>query len=167
MISKGIKNFCNEDISLIENYDKAISDLNQTWQCHHRRELETPRKKLIEIGEYYQRPASELIFLTKSEHRALHNKGNKYSLGKLRSDETKLKMSEAHKNMSEETRKKLSEAQKGNKYRLGKPCSEETKQKISNSTKCLRWFNNGIKSVFVKECPEGFVRGRLKKVKQL
>ena len=79
MIGKCIKKFCNEDISLIENYDKAIADLNQTWDCHHRREIETSRKELIKIGEYYNRPARELIFLTHSEHSILHNKGKQFS----------------------------------------------------------------------------------------
>ena len=137
------KNFCNEDISLIENYEKAIADLNQTWHCHHRRELTTSRKNLLEIGEYYNRPANELIFLTKAEHTALHNKGIP---------------------PSEETKRKMSIARKG------KILSEETKQKMSIAhqgkntwSKTLHWFNNGIKNVFVKECPEGFVKGRLKK----
>ena len=38
------KKFCKDDISLIENFDKAISDSNQTWDCHHRREITTPKK---------------------------------------------------------------------------------------------------------------------------
>ena len=36
---KNAKRFCNEDISLIENYDKAIVDNTQTWHCHHRAEI--------------------------------------------------------------------------------------------------------------------------------
>ena len=128
MINFGkVKNYCNEDISLIENYDKAIADSTQMWQCHHRRELETPRKKLIEIGEYFNRPAEELIFLTPYEHNSLHKKHNKNMLGKHHSEEHKQKISEAIKAKS-----------------LGR-----------------HWFNNGIKSVFVKECPEGFVKGRI------
>ena len=127
MISKCAKTYCNEDISLIENYEKAVADLNQTWHCHHRRELETSRKELIKIGEYYNRPAEELIFLTKSEHNSLHS-SLKFKGCKL-TEETKLKISEA------------------------------TKYKNMGRS----WFNNGIKNVFVKECPSGFVKGRLKK----
>ena len=148
-----VKNFCKDDISLIENYDKAIIDSNQTWECHHRREITIPKKQLLEIGEYYNRPASELIFLTKSEHRSLHHKDKQVS------DETKLKMSIAHKNMSEETRKKMSIAKQGTKL------SEEHKQKIGEYSKMSHWYNNGIKNVFVKECPEGFVKGMLKRKK--
>ena len=29
--------YCRDDISLIENYDKAVSDTTQSWHCHHRR----------------------------------------------------------------------------------------------------------------------------------
>ena len=146
---KCAKKFCKEDISLIENYDKAISDSTQTWHCHHRRELETPRKELIKIGEYYKRPATELIFLTKAEHWSLHSKGNKYMLGKHLSEEAKRKMSIAKKgkSLSEETRRKLSESHKGK----------------NTWSKTHHWFNNGTISVRAKSCPEGFVKGRLKK----
>ena len=187
MISKGIKNFCKDDISLIENYEKAIADKEQTWDCHHRRELETSRKELIKIGEYFNRPASELIFLTNSEHRALHNKVNKYMLGKHHSPEAKLKMSIAHKgkttwnkgkhyseeikrkiseakkNPSEETRRKISLAGKGNKNMLGKHHSPEAKLKMSIAIKGRHWFNNGVIEVQARDCPEGFVRGMLKR----
>lgn len=30
------KLWCCEDISKIENYDKAIADKTQTWVCHHK-----------------------------------------------------------------------------------------------------------------------------------
>ena len=128
-VSRG---YCKDDISLIENYDKAIADDTQTWHCHHRRETIFSRKDLIEIGEYYNRPACELIFLTPTEHHKLHK------LGKHRSKETRKKMSEAKKgenhpmfgkHLSEDTRKKMSEATKG------KPHSEETKRKMSEARK--------------------------------
>lgn len=31
--------FCKDDISKIENYDKALADTTQTWQVHHRDEV--------------------------------------------------------------------------------------------------------------------------------
>lgn len=68
------KKYCCEDISLIENYDKAINDPLQTWDCHHRRETVYTADELIEIGEYYNRPAIELIFMAKADHVHLHNK---------------------------------------------------------------------------------------------
>ena len=85
------KSYCKDDISLIENYEKAVNDATQTWHCHHRRETIYSKSGLKEIGEYYNRPACELIFLTPNEHHRLHN------LGKHISDDTRRKLSEAHK----------------------------------------------------------------------
>ena len=147
------------------------------------------RKDLIEIGEYYNRPAAELIFLTKSEHHRLHN------LGKNVSAETRQKLSEVHKgkpscmkgkHLSEEHKLKLSAALKGeNSQWFGKHHSEETRKKISESKKgkqhsaeackkmseahkgkpsCIKgtnWYNNGVKNIRAKTCPEGFVPGRI------
>ena len=137
MISKrSAKAYCKDDISLIENYDKAIADKTQVWHCHHRRETIFSKSDLIEIGEYYNRPACELIFLTSLEHKRLHNLG---------------------KRLSAETRNKLSETKKG------KHLSEEHKRKLGDVTKGPNWYNNGIKSIRAKTCPEGFVKGRIKK----
>ena len=153
---RSAKKFCNEDISLIENYDKAVNDSNKMWDCHHRREITTPKKQLLELGEYYNRPASELIFLTQKEHISLHKKGVPLS------EEAKQKMSIAKKgrHLSEETKKKMSESLKGKTL---KPLTEEHKQKLSVAKLGSHWFNNGIKSVQAKSCPEGFVKGRLRK----
>ena len=75
---KSLKKFCCEDLSLIENYDLAISDTNQTWHCHHRLEIQDDTyitsDELKKQNLYYHRPACELILLTKSEHHILHNK---------------------------------------------------------------------------------------------
>lgn len=103
--------------------------------------------------------------------------------GKPMSEETKRKQVEAHKGkkhgpMSEETKRKISEAQKDRpkpeewKAKMkGKPKSEETKRRISETLKDHpgfwegkkrgHWFNNGVTSVLLPECPEGFVPGRL------
>ena len=83
------KKYCKDDFSKIENYEEAISDTTKTWHLHHRKETIYTRNGLIERGEYYDRPASELIFLPPSQHMALH--------GTLRQ-------------ISEDTRKKLSKA---------------------------------------------------------
>ena len=78
--------------------------------------------------------------------------------GKHRSEESKKKMREAHKGQkhSEETKKKMSESGKGKKM------SEESKKKMREAKKGTRWFNNGEKCVRARECPEGFVPGRIK-----
>ena len=160
------KAYCRDDISLIENYDKAVSDTTQVWDCHHRRETIYSVKELIEIGEYYNRPACELIFLTPTDHRRLHK------LGKHLSEETRKKLSESKKgekcyifgkHLSEETRKKLRESKKGENHPMfGKHLSEETRTKLSEAIKCKHWYNNGVICVRAKTCPEGFVPGRLK-----
>ena len=164
MISEGVKKYCKDDISLIENYKKAIADQNQIWDCHHRRETIVSKKELVENNEYFNRPAEELVFLTKSEHNALHNT-LKFK-GKHRSEETKKKIAVANKGKTpwikgkhhnEETKRKMSESLKGKHH------NDDHKQKIAESRKFGHWFNNGIKNVFVKECPEGFVKGMIKK----
>ena len=150
----GYKQYC-KDYTNVENYEKAKADDFKGWHCHHRLETHTPdgerrdvditRGELLALGMYYNRPASELIFLTRSEHMSLHkpseetkkkmseaNKGEKGpNYGKHLSEETKKKLSEAQigKHISEETKKKMSEAQKG------KHLSEETKKKLSEANK--------------------------------
>ena len=94
MISEAqARKYCKEDISLIENYEIAVNDQTQIWHCHHRRETIFTREGLIEIGEYYHRPAIELIFMTEEEHKRLPHIGNKNWLGKHHSEEAKEKMS--------------------------------------------------------------------------
>ena len=127
-----LKQYCIEDFSLIENYELAINDDTQIWECHHRKEIELKLsgKQLDELGLYFNRPANELIFLTKSEHRSLHHKG------KHLSEEHKQKLSESLKGQhpSEESKRKNSESHKGKKSGMkGKHHSEEAKQKISEA----------------------------------
>ena len=72
------KRYCSEDISLIENYREAISDQAKMWDIHHRRECDSDgrtlftHKQLKEMNLYFNRPASELIFVTRSMHWKLH-----------------------------------------------------------------------------------------------
>ena len=145
----GYKQYCKEP-EKIENYQKAKKDNFKGWHCHHRlethtsdgirRDIDISHRDLIALGMYYNRPASELIFLPASEH-------NAYGKGKHRSVETRNKMREASKGhlVSEETRKKMSEANKGN-----------------TNTKGTHWYNNGKINTMAKECPPGFVPGMLR-----
>ena len=75
---KKAKRYCSEDISLIEHYHEAIADEERMWDVHHRRECDEngrtlfTSKQLTDMGLYFKRPASELIFVTRSMHWKLH-----------------------------------------------------------------------------------------------
>lgn len=125
---------------MIENYDKAIADETQTWDCHHRLEIQgqfrNSAKLMKQCGMYYHIPASQLIFLTHSEHISLHN------VGRTTSADTKIKMS-------------LSSIGKNK----GKVRSDAFKKSLSEKFKNRKWFTNGIVNHFCKECPIGFTEG--------
>ena len=144
--------YCRDDISKIENYEKANADMTQTWHLHHRLELTLDgefalsRDQLKMHDMYYNRPYYELIFLTPAEHSRIHKKGdNNPQYGKHRSEDTRRKMSEAMKgennpqygkHRSEDTRIKISDAMKGENHPLyGKHRSEDTRRKISEAAK--------------------------------
>lgn len=95
---KHARRLCLEALSLIENYDKAVADKNETWDIHHRRETDEglSGRELLRRKEYFHRPACELIFLKHGEHSRLHNLGNKYMLGQRRSEATRKKIAAAH-----------------------------------------------------------------------
>ena len=184
MISNDVYKYCGDDVSLIENYDEAIADSTQTWHCHHRAEIlpcgAYTTNDLMKFGLYFNRPASELIFLTNHQHTSLHSKN------RVVSDVTRKKISEANKRLHlgtkllEEHKRKISEGLKGH------TCSNYTKQKISSSKKGMtlsqqwrdnlseyhsgeknqwfgmHWYTNGkvSKRFFETDVPEGFHRGR-------
>lgn len=120
------KKFCKEDITLIENYDKAIADNSQTWECHHRDEVKVlpssvvvirSKQDLLNNDRYYNCPANELIFLTKSEHSRLHS---------------------LHKN-EERKRKYYDDMSKFASYGMkNKKHKDETKRKTANHHKKVR-----------------------------
>ena len=127
---RAARRYCKDDISKIENYEKAVNDITQKWEIHHRTEIwwNCTRKELIDNECYYNRSAKELIFLTKAEHNSVHHKGS------VLSTEHRQKIAEAHKGMiqSEDTRKKLSAANSGeNNPMYGKTHSAECRQTMS------------------------------------
>lgn len=95
------KNCYCRNPELIENYELAIADETQTWEVHHRKEELYSQKELIERGEYFDVSPEELIFLTESEHHKIDPKCKRVGeahKGKKLSEEHKRKLSEAHKN---------------------------------------------------------------------
>ena len=71
------------ELERIENYELAKADNFKGWDIHHRLELTLDgefaltREQLKMHNMYYNRPYYELIFLTKAEHRRLHNQGKR------------------------------------------------------------------------------------------
>ena len=126
--------FCRHP-ELIENYEAAIADTSQTWECHHRMEAIYTRAELIKYGLYYDREPHQLIFLTHADHIILHKKGRKRG---PHSEETKAKISAAKKGKklgphSEEHKANISATAKGRIF------SEETKAKMSAAKKGKHW----------------------------
>lgn len=86
---KTLRKYCKE-YTLIENYKEAL-DSPDMWECHHRLELDddgnflNSRSDLKEKGLYFGRHPEELIFLPRTLHRRMHNRGQ--------SEETKAKLS--------------------------------------------------------------------------
>ena len=70
--------FAPGELSKIENYAQAVANNFVGWVIHHRAELNADgsvnkkREELIISNTYYYRPATELIFLTISDHSQLH-----------------------------------------------------------------------------------------------
>lgn len=152
------RQYCYEDISRIENYDKAIADKEHIWHCHHRAEvLPCGNYSVVMLqtyGLYWNRPASELIFLTHSDHRKLHMVGNRnHMYGKRGKDSTCF-------------------GRTGSKHPMfGKHHTKEARQKISIGLKGRRdgeknpqwgkhWYTDGSTNVLARECPDGFHIGR-------
>lgn len=77
--------YCSEPLENIENYSLAVES-PEPYEIHHRLEIredgtQVSRGELIKQGLYYDRPASELIFLTWAEHMRIHSRGNSYHKG--------------------------------------------------------------------------------------
>lgn len=141
MIGANVRKFCSEDISLIENYNEAVSS-PEHYICHHRLgiTLNKSAEQLNELGLYYNRPASELIFLTISEHRTVHNyikdnNGEKNGMfGKHHTDEAKEKQRQKRIEYFQNSanREHMSEIAKNREY------TQERRNNISKALKGVK-----------------------------
>ena len=163
---KRAKRYCSEDISLIENYQEAISS-SEIYHLHHKLEIELNKssQELIELGLYWNRPANELIFMKQFDHKSLHSSNLREETRKRRSESLRGENNPFYgKTLSNEHKKKISETLKG------KILSEETRKKIIEACKGNNrgriWINNSVVNKFIhpeeldKYLSLGFVRGR-------
>ena len=158
MISSSAKKFCRDDISLIENYSEALADTTQVWYVHHRNGEPCTglrRADLKKMNMYYNRPASELKFVTYKMHDAIHGNSTnwgKANKGKQLSTEHKRKIAIARKGkkLSDDTKAKMSASRTGVKLTskhkkaisdglFGHVMSSDTKSKISAAMKGKHW----------------------------
>lgn len=110
------RKYCANPIEMIEGYERAMNEPGM-FEVHHKLEEQGYSKhELIDKDLYYNRPAEELVFLTRLEHSRLHMKNIQIS------EDHRRNISKSRKGIqfSEETRKKLSETKKGKsiKYRI-------------------------------------------------
>ena len=129
--------YCH-DYTKIENYEEAMADPDNIWDCHHRREVFENGNTLSvdalkHFGLYYNVPPEDLIFMKHSDHMKLHkgvwhNGGRK---GRPHTNETRQLMSKVamgH-SVSEETREKL------RKWHTGRKMSDEARKRMSEAQK--------------------------------
>ena len=77
MISKNAELYCKDPLWKIIGYKEAKSDDSVVYDCHHKAGLYISSKELKKKGLYYNRPASELMFLHPYEHQLLHKNAKK------------------------------------------------------------------------------------------
>ena len=159
---ENVKTYC-KDYTQIENYDIAVNSSGR-YECHHRLETHNSdgerrlvlisRQELIALDMYWDRPPEELIFLTCSEHRSLHNKDKKCPyFSELNRSRKGVRLSEKHK-------AKLSAACKGWKHSEAARAKISAKLKGNTIVKGMHWFHNDEIAVLAYTCPEGFIPGR-------
>lgn len=142
--------YCFEDVEKIEGFI-PVDSRQFKMVIHHRLESHDESGKLRSrfltvkqlklAGLYYNRPAAELIWMTDSEHKKLHQQDLTYqenlqnmslnNVNRICKETTKQKLrtKATGRQHSETTKRKISE------YNKGKRLSENVKQKISKTLK--------------------------------
>lgn len=168
-----------------DNFEEEIL----LW-CSTKKEMNQKEKELtfehrafIEQGGYVLRAGEEKTQVASAATRRKISEHH-WMLGKTLSTEHLEKLTASHTGIpkSEETKKKISKANKGNlPWCSGKHLPEEMRrniskalqnrefsqewkhkigQQISERNKGCHWFTDGKTNKFCSECPEGFYRGR-------
>ena len=68
---KRVSKYCSEPIENIKGYNDALNSPGM-FDCHHINEKTFTMSELKMMNMYYNRPASELIFLSHADHARLH-----------------------------------------------------------------------------------------------
>ena len=163
--------FCY-DIEHIENYNLAKEDNFIGWVIHHRLEthnsdgkrrlVNLSKNELIALNMYYNRPASELIFMKNKDHMSLHNKG------KVTNKNTKVKMSIAKKGMlfSEEHCLNLSKSKMGHISENGKRLKiivKDNENIYEYNYTSLKLAAEGISNIIKRNISRKFLRSKINK----
>lgn len=138
--------YCKESIENIEGYSEAMADKSKTWVCHHKNEIDLgmSSEELIRSHMYYERPASELIFMSPGEHTRIHNMNLTEERRKAQKEGClrRVMTDEHRRNVSEGIKKRYSEGMtpwnKGIKTGKGVPHTEDMKKHLSEKAK-ERW----------------------------
>lgn len=180
MISEQMcRKYCKDSIDAIENYAIAKNS-KERWDCHHRLEthnsdgekrlVQITKEELIFLDCFYNRPATELIFIKASEHTKLHKVGghiteaHKIAISKANRENAKTRCNADMRNKLSEARKQF----KGEKNPFyNKKHTDETRKRLSENHKGIckgkHWYNNGQDEVMDYTCPQGYIKGRLHK----
>ena len=161
---------------LWKHYAEETSDKNAAIKMH------APLMRMYQqIRDYLTdeelEAAANIFHEARAEQARINSRRMK---GVPRTEEVKRKISETEtgKAVSADTRRRLSSALRGNKCALGHRMSAESKavmaEKLSrrfkgenNPAHGRHWYNDGKKNLYVRddECPEGYVRGILRRRK--
>ena len=151
-----MNNYCTESIENIEGYIPE-SLRKEKMVIHHRLESHDENnqlrtrflsvQQLKDAGLYYNRPASELIWMTDTEHKKLHQQDLSYkeNLEKMSAKNIGRKLTDNQKQIMREKalgRKHSSASkQKLREANLGKKMKKSVKVKISDALKnrCTEW----------------------------